>query len=339
MLALAVMVPFSVHAGLFQTIVNTTVNTEPATIPDLVKTSSFLDVSLLSADQNANQDAYGGGEIIAQDGALISTGPVGADEITAAKHTSGEISVYVVRPGDSLSQIAEMFGVTANTILWANDIPRGKSIQPGDTLVILPIVGVRHIVKSGDTIASIAKKYGANAEEITSYNQLASATDISVGATLVIPGGEVQSNPVIRTSVAASAKTSSTLSRSGARVGQVSKGCFGWLCDPVPGAIKTQGIHGYNAVDLGLPTGSPVLAAAAGQVIVSKSSGWNGGYGQYIVIRHPNGVQTLYSHISRNNVGVGEHVEQGQVIGKSGSTGKSTGPHLHFEVRGGTNPF
>ncbi len=82
-----------------------------------------------------------------------------------------------------------------------------------------------------------------------------------------------------------------------------------------------------------------IKAAAAGEVIVAKFGGWNGGYGNYVVIKHSNGVQTLYAHMSSLSVGVGDHVSQGAVIGAMGSTGKSTGTHLHFEVRGGANPF
>ena len=108
---------------------------------------------------------------------------------------------------------------------------------------------------------------------------------------------------------------------------------------PAPGAIKTQGIHGYNAVDLAGAVGSSIRAAAKGEVIVSKSSGWNGGYGQYIVVKHSNGTQTLYAHLSNNSVGDGEVVGQRQVIGAMGNSGRSTGPHLHFEVRGAKNPF
>ena len=323
MLALTIATPFLIHNGLLKSDV---VKAE-ASVPEVIKTGSALDVPVLSAVQNSDLNgAKGGGEVIAIDNALISTGPVGADEISATKYTTGEISVYTVRPGDSLSQIAEMFGVTANTILWANDIFRGKAIQPGDTLIILPVVGVRHVVKSGDTIASIAKKYGGDAEEIISYNQLASATDLTIGNTLVIPGGELHTSQPIKNVAGVPVKSSNTKGGS-------------WLVRPIAKAIKTQGIHGYNAVDLGTPIGTPIHASAAGKVIVSKNSGWNGGYGQYIVIRHNNGVQTLYAHLSRNDVGVGAYVEQNQVIGGSGNTGKSTGPHLHFEVRGGTNPF
>ena len=107
---------------------------------------------------------------------------------------------------------------------------------------------------------------------------------------------------------------------------------------PVDGP-RTQGLHGYNGVDLASPSGTLIRAAASGDVIVSKSSGWNGGYGLYAVIRHNNGTQTLYAHNSLNLVTVGEHVVRGQIIGRVGSTGKSTGPHLHFEVRGARNPF
>ena len=108
---------------------------------------------------------------------------------------------------------------------------------------------------------------------------------------------------------------------------------------PVPGATRTQGIHGYNGVDLAAAIGTPVRAAASGEVIVSKSSGWNGGYGNYVVIKHSNGTQTLYAHTSSNTVGVGATVEAGETIAYVGNSGRSTGAHLHFEVRGASNPF
>ena len=256
------------------------------------------------------------------EGALVSTGPVGEDVIASTRRNTGEINVYVVRDGDSLSQIAEMFGVTSNTIRWANDLTSKQAIQPGQTLIILPVPGVRHVVKDGDTIASIVKKYDADTEEVLSYNQLTDGGSLSVGETLIIPGG----------AIAAPAPAAVARSSSGAAAASS-------LGHPVPGAIKTQGIHGYNAVDFAAGPGTAIRAAAAGEVIVSKSSGWNGGYGQYIVIRHSNGVQTLYAHLMRNDVGVGAYVGQGQVIGGMGNTGRSTGTHLHFEVRGARNPF
>lgn len=219
-----------------------------------------------------------------------------------------------------------MYGVTANTILWANDLPRATSIKEGQTLIILPIAGVRHVVKKGDTVKAIAKTYDGDVDEILSYNQLNADEALVVGSVIVVPGGAMHTAPV---------KLSATPTRTSGGSGSGGS----WLSHPLPGSIKTQGLHGYNAVDFGSSIGNSVRAAAGGEVIVSKSSGWNGGYGQYIVIKHSNGAQTLYAHLSRNDIGVGAYVSQGTVIGAVGNTGRSTGPHLHFEVRGASNPF
>jgi len=156
------------------------------------------------------------------------------------------------------------------------------------------------------------------------YNHLDSADDISEGDELIIPGGEAATPKAV--AYAEPVSTSGNVSSGG-------------LLHTVPGAIRTQGIHGYNAVDLAAAYGTPIRAAAAGEVIVSKGSGWNGGYGNYIVIKHGNGTQTLYAHLSSNAVGAGAWVSAGQTIGAMGSTGRSTGTHLHFEVRGARNPF
>lgn len=317
-----VAVPLSVHAGVFS-LFTPEVSTSTAMV-EVIATDSVLDTPVLTAATNPNpSSSRGGADLIVQDGVLIATGPIGEDEQSTNK-SGGEISVYTVREGDSLSMIAEMFDVTANTILWANDLASAKAIKPGQTLIILPIAGVRHVVKSGDTIASIAKKYEGNTDEILAYNQLEAGQGLSVGSTVIVPGGALHA-----TTPAKPVKgTTGGATRSG-----------GGFSHPAPGSIKTQGIHGYNAVDFASSVGTPIRAAAAGEVIVSKSSGWNGGYGQYIVVRHANGSQTLYAHLSANGVGVGAAVSAGEVIGAMGNTGKSTGPHLHFEVRGAKNPF
>ena len=113
----------------------------------------------------------------------------------------------------------------------------------------------------------------------------------------------------------------------------------GYYSNPVPGGVITQGIHGWNGVDLAAVRGTPVRAAAGGTVIVARGGGWNGGYGNYAVISHDNGTQTLYSHMRSVIVSSGQPVSSGQVIGYVGATGRATGPHLHFEVRGAQNPF
>ena len=317
--------PFSVQAGIF-----TGWLSEAAADQELTNQSTTdgpVDVELLTSTQNPNPAGQENTELVIDENALVSTGPIDEDEIAAQSDSSDEISVYTVREGDSLSQIAQMFDVTSNTIMWANDLKKKTDIAPGQTLIILPIAGVRHIVKGGDTLASISKKYEGNSDEILSYNQLATAEDITIGDTLIIPGGELHTE---------AAKSSS---KSGGKSKSTGSGSAGFV-NPAPGASRSQGIHGNNGVDLAGGMGSTIRAAAGGTVIVAKGGGgWNGGYGNYIVIKHNNGTQTLYAHLSSLAISSGEVVDQGQTIGGMGNTGKSTGTHLHFEVRGGRNPF
>ena len=253
---------------------------------------------------------------------VANAGPVGASvEASEYRPVSDQISVYKVRSGDTLSQIAEMFGVNVNTIKWGNNLT-SNTLREGQTLVILPISGVKYIVKKGDTLDSIAKKFNGDTQEIVAFNNLEDGP-LVVGITIIIPDGELSSPP---------SSSSSHVAPSSA------KEYVGFYIKPVAGR-RTQGIHGHNGIDIAAPVGTTVYAAADGEVIVSRSSGWNGGYGAYIVIKHNNGTQTLYAHNSQNFVSVGESVQQGQAIGAVGSTGKSTGAHLHFEVRGAKNPF
>lgn len=280
--------------------------------------------------------AKGGGDIVVVDGVALmpETGPYGSRaDIEERPPSADEISVYIVREADSLSQIAEMFNVTSNTIRWANDLGPREAIRPGQTLVILPVAGVRHTVEEGDTLKSIAKEYSGDLEEIMQFNGLEDGATLALGDTITIPGGEIEAP--------APEPSSSGVSRGAATPLKGANGpsLNGYYIHPVPGARRTQGLHGYNAVDLAASYGTPVRASAAGKVIVSRGSGWNGGYGNYIVVDHPNGTQTLYSHLSSNIVWSGSGVVQGQVIGYVGNTGRSTGSHLHFEVRGAKNPF
>ena len=293
-------------------------NENPQTLP-LLRAAINVDPSL----------AVGGGDIIVDAGAILSNGGAAeGEESDVAASNNGEISVYIVRDGDTLSQIAEMFDVSAKTVLWANDISDKSLIRPGDLLVILPVTGVRHVVKEGDTLSTIAKKYEGDTDEILAYNQIVSSEDIGVGDTVVIPGGSVSVPKVVTKAVAV--KTTGGITYVAGATN---------FSHPVPGAKRSQGIHGYNGVDLAAPNGTPIRAAAGGTIVVSRGSGWNGGYGLYVVIKHTNGTQTLYAHNSSNIVSVGSSVVTGQVIGYVGSTGRSTGNHVHFEVRGAKNPF
>ena len=293
-------------------------------------------MAFLEAANNVNPNpARGGGDItVLDDSALLpDSGPSGTIADIESNDYPGKISLYVVHQGDTLPQIAKMFNVSVNTILWANDLEKGAALRDGQTLVILPVNGVQHTVKKGDTVQSIAKKYKGDIDEIRSFNDLGADHQLSVGDTIIIPDGEEStSTPTQKTPVKKStARFASYPSYSG------------YYTNPLPTGHKTQGIHGNNGVDLGAPIGDSIYAAAEGTVIVSRfrtlSNPWFGGYGNYVVIEHPNGTQTLYGHMSAVYVAVGAHVDQGAPIGEVGNTGHSTGPHLHFEVHGAKNPF
>jgi LysM repeat protein len=325
LVAASIVLPLTVHAGLFSSIFG---NKEARASEEATAPESIALVPLLRAPLRTDPLApQGGGDILVEDGALVSYGDITEkDAENSRKSKNGEISVYIVREGDTLSEIAEMFDVSAKTILWANDISNPAKIRPGDALIILPITGVRHVVKQGDTLATIAKKYSGDVEDILAYNQLSADVTLKVGDTLVIPDGTIASASTPKASISVSG-------------GSGTSGASSGFVNPLPGAVRSQGIHGYNGVDLAAPAGTPVRAAQAGQVIVARASGWNGGYGFYVVIKHANGTQTLYAHLSALYVTTGDSVVSGQNIGAVGSTGRSTGNHLHFEVRGARNPF
>ena len=294
-------------------------------MPEVLEAGNSQTMSLLEGYLNINPTGIGGAEIaIVDNTALESNGSDSEIFVDLGKSGTGQISVYVVRQGDTLSEIAEMFGVSANTIVWANNI-RANSIREGQELVILPISGVRHVVKSGDTLKSVATKYKVDLGDILSYNGLLADTKIKAGDMVIVPDGVISTTqaPLV----------------SGSQTSQGYPTFAGYYLRPIVSGRKTQGVHGNNGVDLAAPIYTPILASADGKVIVSRTGGYNGGYGTYVVVSHANGTQTVYAHMSVNNVSVGEWVDQGQIIGAIGMTGKTTGPHLHFEVRGAKNPF
>ncbi len=241
-----------------------------------------------------------------------------------------QISTYVVREGDTLSEIANMFNVSVNTILWANEGLTTKNLKVGQTLVILPVSGIRHKVTKGDSLSSIVTKYKVRLDDVLEYNDLKSNSVLTVGNIITIPDAEL---PYIPSAKPAQAKLTAALH------GASGPSYPGYYKRPLTGGTRSQGLHGYNAVDLAAPIGTPIYASAAGTVIISRNGLWNQGYGNYIVIAHPNGTQTLYAHASKLLVTMGQQVVQGENIALVGSTGKSTGPHLHFEIRGAKNPF
>jgi murein DD-endopeptidase MepM/ murein hydrolase activator NlpD len=243
--------------------------------------------------------------------------------------SNGGITVYEVQKGDTLSQIAEDFDISVNTIRWENNIS-GQSIRVGQKLNILPVTGVKHTVKKGDTFVGIANKYDADLEDMLIFNGLSKGDPLKIGDIIFVPNG------IIKT-VASKPSTGSsgaTYSNTKAPAGYYVRPATGRITSPY--GSRRSGFH--YGIDIGNKRGTPVVAAASGTVInvvsycVEGKSSCGGRYGNYITIEHPNGTRTRYAHLGSVKVSVGQSVSQGQLIGTVGNTGRSTGPHLHFEV-------
>ncbi len=300
----------------------------------MASSSNSQTIALLQAASNIDPNPDKIGEI-----APIGSGDTLVADIASASDTSNDapintqISVYTVQSGDTISSVAKMFGVSVNTVLWSNNLTGKSALQPGQSLVILPISGITYTVKKGDTIQGIVKKYKADVGDVLSYNDISLSSKLTVGDTIIIPNAEIQ--------VSVPTKISSFKYVAGSNPAHDTNGPSypGYYIRPIDGGRRTQGLHGYNAVDLADRVGTPLHAAAAGTVIVARTGGWNGGYGSFVIISHDNGTQTLYGHASKVLVTPGQQVSQGQTIALMGSTGESTGPHVHFEIRGAKNPF
>jgi murein DD-endopeptidase MepM/ murein hydrolase activator NlpD len=261
-----------------------------------------------------NQLPVGGSPL--QESGVLLRAPVPFTEIPDRPREG--VITYTVQIDDTVLGIGEKFNLDPNTIVWANldDLTKPFVMAVGEVLLIPPVDGVLHTVEEGDTVDTIATKYRSSAEKIVGFpgNQLAGAeTPLTPGQVLMVPDGDrLPPAPPPSQSPSAPWRTQN----------------FVW---PAFGRL-TQGywLPAHPAIDIGAPAGSTARAADSGTVI---TAGWSTvGYGNYVVIRHYDGFVTLYAHLNRIDVSTGEQVERGQQIGIVGSTGHSTGPHLHFEV-------
>ncbi len=334
--------PFKAKASLFSIVTGFFGTSADASANSDTSTPNSQDVSLLKAATNIDPNPSKPNQmpVIVDDSSILAeVDPMGNSTSTAGIFDSSQITTYVVRAGDTLPQIAKTFGITDNTIMIANDLTSSK-LTEGQHLIILPVSGIEHTVKSGETLTGIAKAYKVSAQDILQYNHFENNSLLAVGDQIFIPSDVL---PVRSAVTPRSGGSGSAEPLLGAPLldGASAKGLVDitdYFMEPLSSYKKTQGLHGHNAVDLAAPIGTPIMAAAAGEVIISRM-GWNGGYGNYVVIQHDNGTQTLYAHSSKLMVAEGEEVNKGQTIALVGSTGDSTGPHLHVEVRGGKNPF
>ena len=319
-----------------------------------------------NADNVVLADALGEPAVDVEAPAFARGGPI-SDGISRAANLHTVLPVlndrqdvirYTVESGDSIFSIAEKFNLKPETILWGNRYALGDNphfIVPGQALNILPVDGVYHMWSAGEGLNGVATVYGVTPEDIINWpgNNLDPETigdyadpNIAPDTMLVIPGGTGTytdwSTPRITRDEPATAKYLGPGACTSAYDGLVGTGTFIWPSTEhyISGYDYSPETNHYG-IDIAGQLGNPIYAADSGVVTYA---GWNDyGYGEMIVIDHGSGWQTLYAHLSQIDVACGQEVHQGDTIGLMGSTGQSTGPHLHFEMRndeyGRVNPW
>lgn len=279
--------------------------------------------------------------LFVEDGFLMKTSPLNQQGTRLAY---SESIVHTVKEGDSLERLAQRYGITVQTIQWANTLDGTQPIRPGMELTILPVSGVLHTVKRGQTLSRIAQLYDIPAEEIATQNSIEGGF-IVANQSLIIPGGR----PIVGTTQIASVdkplifgQKIPDLTVPGGAKTQIAKApaiaaaaTVGVLQLPCNNCFFTQYYRaGHYGVDIQTKGGGPVFAAEAGTVI-RADLGWNGGYGNVVEIDHGNGLVTLYAHNKELYVAKGDQVTRGTVISWMGNTGRvygQTGIHVHLEV-------
>lgn len=249
-----------------------------------------------------------------------STDDPGIDTQISSKVRDSVID-YNVQPGDTVKSIADQFGVSQNTIRWQNNL-NGDIIKVGQSLQILPVTGVAHKVGKGDTVYSIAKKYDADPQAIVDFPFNTFTNDetfeLAIGQTVIVPDG------VMPNGVAATPRPRQITPNAGT---VTASGQFVW---PTQGIITQRFSWYHPGIDIANPSEPLDIAADSGRVVYA---GWDAtGYGNMVLINHGNGFETRYAHLSQVMVISGQTIGRGQVIGRMGSTGHSTGPHTHFEI-------
>jgi LysM repeat protein len=239
--------------------------------------------------------------------------------------------IYTVEDGDTIASIASKYKISTNTILSVNGLGSTDVIKSGDHLTILPVTGVLYTVKGGDTVLSIADTYNTKATEIVSANGLEDSSKIALGQKLIIPNAEAPARqvPVIVSQNTKTARDAGDEPTPAPQKEEVkSSSGFGW--PTITRHISQYFKNGHTGIDIDNRSMPSVFAAQDGTV---EFAGWLGAYGNLIIVNHGGGLTAYYAHLSKFYIAKGAQVKKGDAIAKMGSTGHSTGPHVHFEVR------
>lgn len=288
-----------------------------------------------STDPNTDPNAFDqGSDTMTELGALMPEVVPGAPAPIHRTQTED----YIVADGDTLSGIANKFGVSIATILWENNLTVRDFIKPGQKLTILPTSGITYTVKSGDTIAKIAAAYGVDPNDIKSWNNIVDEGGLQKGRDLILPGGKIIPAPAPKPKPKPIASPTKIFVKPSDAADDGATDMIwpaGTHYISQPYGIWSAVDHGiHTGVDLAAALGTPIYAADDGIVThAGCGKSCRSGYGSYIDLDHGDGLATRYGHTSKLLVAVGDQVHRGQVIALMGSTGHSTGPHLHFEVR------
>lgn len=282
------------------------------------KTTSYLSDTVVDARAHIDLNFLSENYVTPQTGVQIKEDE--SDPSTVPKRDAVEI--YVVKEGDSLGKISEKFGLSLSTLLWSNGLTAKSTIRPGDELSILPIDGVYYTVKSGDSLSRIARTYNVTTKEIKEYNGLQNADTLSIGTKLLLPGGEAPSPT-------SSARNSASVTSLFKAPSKQAPAIGGWLW-PTDWHVITQ-YYGWKHTGIDIDGDYKTFSYAARDGVVIYS-GWRSGYGMTVEVNHGDGYVTRYAHHSKLFVSVGEKVTAGQALAQTGTTGRSTGTHLHFEI-------
>ncbi len=235
------------------------------------------------------------------------------------KKVRRQLEEYVVQKGDVIASLAKKFSINVNTLMWANNLSSWSVLKIGQKLIIPPTDGLLHKLAKGDSLDKIAQKYKVDKSQILAYNDINEGDTLSVGKQLVIPGAKKQ------TVVAPYPYTPPQV----ILIPPTVVGSWGLVWPASTKRITQTYKYRHSAIDIGAPMGSPIYAIFDGVV---EYSGWGTGYGRQVILNHGNGMRTRYGHASKLLVVKGQSVAKGQTIALVGSSGWSTGPHLHFEL-------